>query len=127
MHDRRTEIEARLARALAERVLPAVLTPVADLDLEVWHVPPGPDGHVGEPVPFEDALAATYEPAGVGDPWGPAWGTSWFRVSGTVPDGLEDKARLAVANCPEFAIALLDSGEVTGAADAPGSSIGRSS
>ena len=27
---------------------------------------------------------------------------------GTVPAGLEDKARLAVANCPEFAIAITD-------------------
>jgi len=25
---------------------------------------------------------------------------------GTVPPGLEDKARLAVANCPEFAITI---------------------
>lgn len=85
MHDRRTEIEARLARALSERVLPAVLTQVAELDLEVWHVPPAPDGHVAEPVPFADAVTATYEPAAVGDAWGPAWGTSWFRVTGTVP------------------------------------------
>ena len=27
---------------------------------------------------------------------------------GTVPTGLEDKARLAVANCPEFAVSLSD-------------------
>jgi ferredoxin len=27
---------------------------------------------------------------------------------GTVPPELEEKARLAVANCPEFAISLLD-------------------
>ena len=25
---------------------------------------------------------------------------------GTVPEGMEDKARLAVANCPEFAITI---------------------
>jgi ferredoxin len=27
---------------------------------------------------------------------------------GTVPEELADKARLAVANCPEFAISVLD-------------------
>ncbi|MGC1512960.1 MAG: ferredoxin [Acidimicrobiales bacterium] len=27
---------------------------------------------------------------------------------GVVPEGLEDKARLAVANCPEFAITVED-------------------
>jgi ferredoxin len=27
---------------------------------------------------------------------------------GTVPAGMEDKARLAVANCPEFAISIED-------------------
>jgi ferredoxin len=32
------------------------------------------------------------------------YGTSSVRNDGEVPDGLEDKARLAIANCPEFAI-----------------------
>jgi ferredoxin len=27
---------------------------------------------------------------------------------GTVPTGLEEKARLAVANCPEFAVSISD-------------------
>ncbi len=85
MHDRRTEVEARLTRALAERVQPAVTRHLADLRLEVWHVPAAADGHVGEPVPFAVAASATYAPAVVGDAWGPAWGTSWFRVTGTVP------------------------------------------
>jgi ferredoxin len=27
---------------------------------------------------------------------------------GTIPEGMEDKARLAADNCPEFAITILD-------------------
>ena len=62
MHDRRREIEARLTRALEERLRPAVHTTIAPLTVEVWHVPPAGDGHVGEPVPFEVARDAAYEP-----------------------------------------------------------------
>jgi len=86
MHDRRREIEERLGRFMEERLRPALLRPIAPLDLQVWHVPPTPDGSPGEPVPFDVARAASYEPATVGDRWGPAWGTSWFRVRGQVPD-----------------------------------------
>jgi alpha-mannosidase len=89
MHDRRREIEARLARALDERLGPAIHTTLAPLTVEVWHVLPARDGHVGEPVPFEVAREAAYEPSGPGESWGPAWGTSWFRLTGTVPVGLE--------------------------------------
>ena len=32
------------------------------------------------------------------------YGQSSVRNGGAVPDGLVDKARLAIANCPEFAI-----------------------
>lgn len=86
MHDRRKEIEERLGRFMEERLRPALLRPVAPLGLEAWHVPPAEDGAPGEPVPFEVARAAAYEPAAVGDRWGPAWGTTWFRVRGHVPD-----------------------------------------
>jgi ferredoxin len=30
---------------------------------------------------------------------------------GVVPDGLEEKARLAVANCPEYAISIAEGGD----------------
>ena len=73
---------------MEQRISPAFHTPVAELSLEVWHVPPAPDGKVGEPVPFAEARAATYVPCAVGDSWGPAWGTSWFHVTGQVPDDL---------------------------------------
>ena len=89
MHDRRREIEERLSRVVDERIQPAIYSKVADLTLEVWHVPLNADGTVGEPVPFEKARSQSYAPAQVGDRWGPAWGTSWFHVTGSVPESVE--------------------------------------
>jgi ferredoxin len=34
------------------------------------------------------------------------YGNASARGDGTVPAGLEDKARLAAANCPEFAVVI---------------------
>jgi alpha-mannosidase len=87
VHERRGEIEARLTRALEERLRPATHTTLAPLTAEVWHVPPADDGHAGEPVPFAVAREAAYAPCAVGERWGPAWGTSWFRLTGAVPAG----------------------------------------
>ena len=36
------------------------------------------------------------------------YGVAVLLNEGVVPVGLEDKARLAIANCPEFAISLAD-------------------
>jgi alpha-mannosidase len=58
---------------------------VADLVVEAWHVPPGDDGSAGEPVPFEQARKQKYGAFAIGDPWGPAWATTWFRLTGEVP------------------------------------------
>ncbi|MFG3531271.1 alpha-mannosidase [Streptomyces sp. NPDC047917] len=80
MHDDRTLTEERLDRALRERIRPAVHPRTEPLEFEVWHAP-------GEPVPFTEAVAAPYKPGALGDDWGPAWGTSWFRVTGRVPQG----------------------------------------
>jgi alpha-mannosidase len=88
MHDRQTEIENRVRRVLRERLSPAVYTPVADLQIEAWHV----EGGGGEPVPPAVALGLDgnprpeYVPFTVGDPWGPPWGTSWLHITATVPD-----------------------------------------
>jgi alpha-mannosidase len=78
VHDDRSLIEERLKRALRERIRPAIYGAAVPLDIEVWHAP-------GEPVPPAEALAAAYEPAEIGLPWGPAWGTAWFHFSGQVP------------------------------------------
>ncbi|MEU6890654.1 glycoside hydrolase family 38 C-terminal domain-containing protein [Streptomyces sp. NPDC046557] len=78
MHDDRSVAEHRLRRVLKERVTPAVHSRFLPLTIERWDAP-------GEPVPVGEGLAARYEPCEVGDPWGPAWGTTWFKVTGTVP------------------------------------------
>ncbi|WP_327738682.1 glycosyl hydrolase-related protein [Streptomyces nojiriensis] len=78
MHDDRSITEHRLRRVLKERVKPAVHSRAVPLTVERWEAP-------GEPVPVAEGLAAHYEPCAIGDPWGPAWGTTWFRVTGTVP------------------------------------------
>ncbi|MCX4695783.1 glycoside hydrolase family 38 C-terminal domain-containing protein [Streptomyces sp. NBC_01408] len=78
MHDDRSITEHRLRRVLRERVKPAVHSHPVPLTVERWDAP-------GEPVPVAEGLAAAYGPCAVGDPWGPAWGTTWFKVTGTVP------------------------------------------
>ncbi|MFB6778992.1 alpha-mannosidase [Streptomyces sp. NPDC056352] len=78
MHDDRSLVEARLKRVLDERIRPAVYPESVPLDVAVRTVP-------GEPVPVAEGLAGPTVPIAVGDRWGTPWGTSWFRVSGTVP------------------------------------------
>ena len=79
MHDDRNIVAKRLTRVLRERISPAVRGARVLLEVERWEVP-------GEPVPVEDALAATYEPFAVGERFGRPWGTTWFRMVGSVPD-----------------------------------------
>ncbi len=78
MHDDRHLVEARLRRALKERIRPAIYPLTTPCRIEVWHVP-------GEPVPFAEALAAEFAEVPAGTAWGPAWSTSWFRITGQVP------------------------------------------
>ncbi|MEV7284845.1 glycoside hydrolase family 38 C-terminal domain-containing protein [Streptomyces sp. NPDC093252] len=80
MHDDRSLVEGRLKRVLDERIRPAVHPESVPLDVAVWHAP-------DEPVPVAEGLAAEPAPIAVGDRWGAPWGTSWFRVTGTVPEG----------------------------------------
>ncbi|MGR4881183.1 alpha-mannosidase [Streptomyces sp. LARHCF249] len=80
MHDDRSITEHRLRRVLKERIKPAVHSGSVPLALARWDAP-------GEPVPVAQGLAAAYEPCAAGEPWGPAWGTTWFKVTGTVPAG----------------------------------------
>lgn len=79
MHDDRKLVEARLRRVLDERIRPAVYPESVPLRVAVWHAP-------GEPVPVEEGLTAEPAPIEVGARWGVPWGTSWFRVTGTVPE-----------------------------------------
>ncbi|MBO9041180.1 alpha-mannosidase [Curtobacterium flaccumfaciens] len=79
MHQDEPLVEARIARLVRDRVDPAVLRRSAPVTIEAWEVP-------GEPVPFDAAVGETYTPFTVGSHWGGRpWGTTWFRVTGTVP------------------------------------------
>ncbi|OIJ64436.1 alpha-mannosidase [Streptomyces mangrovisoli] len=79
MHDESRRIEQRVERLHSQRVKPAVHAVTVPLEVSAWQAP-------GEPVPFEEAAAAPYAPFAVDTPWGPPWGTTWFRTSGTVPE-----------------------------------------
>jgi alpha-mannosidase len=81
VHDITAGTRLRLDRFLADRIRPALHTAIAPLDLQVWHIPGD-----GEPVPPAQALAAEYQPAELGLTWGTPWRTSWFHLTGTVPE-----------------------------------------
>ncbi|MFE7171022.1 alpha-mannosidase [Streptomyces sp. NPDC057616] len=78
MHDERRRIEERAERLHNQRIKPALYAVTVPLTVEAWQAP-------GEPVPFEEAAAASYEPFAMDTPWGPPWGTTWFRMRGQVP------------------------------------------
>ncbi len=78
MHDNQDLTLARVTRVLEERLRPAIHSWPRPLTLAAHRVG-------GEPVPVAYGVAAGYVPAAVGDAWGRAWDTTWFRVTGTVP------------------------------------------
>ena len=79
----------RILRVFNEFVRPA-RRGGCGLDVAAYHV------H-GEPVPPAEAFAAAFEPFEVGQAWGPAWDTTWFRLRGTVPaDGRGREVRLGL-------------------------------
>ncbi|MEG8278971.1 alpha-mannosidase [Streptomyces sp. AHA2] len=79
MHDESRRIEERVQRLHDQRIKTAVYAATTPLEVEAWQAP-------GEPVPFEEAAAASYAPFAMGTPWGPPWGTTWFRMRGRVPE-----------------------------------------
>jgi alpha-mannosidase len=78
MHDERRRIEERVARVHDQRIKPAIYAASVPFEVEAWQAP-------GEPVPFEEAATAPYKPFAMDTPWGPPWGTTWFRMRGSVP------------------------------------------
>ncbi|WP_419183556.1 alpha-mannosidase [Serinibacter arcticus] len=78
MHDNTDLTLARIDRFLAEWIAPALHRERHPLEVSSWTVP-------DEPVPFDQARAATYTPHPVGTPWGAPWSTVWFHVTGDVP------------------------------------------
>ena len=86
MHDTRAQTELRLRRFIAERITPALYRHRAPLTVTCWAAP-------GEPVSFAEASGQTYTPLAPGDAWGPPWGTTWLRITGTVPTDWGDVER----------------------------------
>ncbi|KJL47899.1 Mannosylglycerate hydrolase [Microbacterium hydrocarbonoxydans] len=78
MHDDTSLTVGRVKRVLDERIRPAIHSASAPLAVELHELP-------GEPIPPVEALALEYSPASVPRMWGPAWSTTWFRVTGRVP------------------------------------------
>jgi alpha-mannosidase len=91
MHDDRDLVERRIERILRERLWPAVHRDAVPLSVGVWHAP-------GEPPTVSEGLAADYRPVQPGEPWGPAWGTSWFHITGSVPRQWAGRAAEAVVD-----------------------------
>ncbi len=50
----------------------------------------------GEPISYEEAIRGDYRPFRVGDPWGPPWSTTWFHVTGRVPESWAGKKVVAL-------------------------------
>ncbi len=43
------------------------------------------------PIPYEKALKAKYEPIKIGDEWGELWGCAWFKFHGKIPAEFKGK------------------------------------
>ncbi|GAA4493718.1 glycoside hydrolase family 38 C-terminal domain-containing protein [Actinoallomurus oryzae] len=80
MHDTTPQIEMRVERFVRERIAPAVERRHVALDVTAWEVP-------DEPVPFAEAAAQSFTVFKPGTSWSRPWGTTWFRVTGEIPEG----------------------------------------
>ncbi len=83
MHDTRAQTELRLRRFIAERITPAIYRRRVPLAVTAWAAD-------GEPVSFAEASRASYTPLAPGEQWGPPWGTTWLRITGSVPSDWSD-------------------------------------
>jgi alpha-mannosidase len=78
MHDDTSLTIGRVKRVLDERVRPAIYSASVPLTVEINELP-------GEPISPSEGLALEFTPATVPSMWGPAWSTTWFRITGRVP------------------------------------------
>ncbi len=68
-----------LRQFLRTVVRPAIYAWCAPLEVSAHHL------H-GEPIPAIEAVGRPFTPFEVGDAWGGAWDTTWFRFRGWIPD-----------------------------------------
>ncbi len=72
------DVRRRMEHLLRDWIRPAVVRTRVPLHASAWDVP-------DEPVPFAEALTHEFTPIEVGQGWSHPWGTTWLRLSGTVP------------------------------------------
>lgn len=78
MHKHPALTESRIGQTVL-RIRNVVYTAFAPINIEAHHVG-------GEPIAPETAFARQFQPFAVGQAWGPAWDTTWFRFSGRIPE-----------------------------------------
>ncbi|WP_312170676.1 glycoside hydrolase family 38 C-terminal domain-containing protein [Microbacterium sp.] len=78
MHDDTSLTVGRVTRVLDERIRPAIHSASVPLTVEVDEIP-------GEPISPADGLALEFSETTVPSMWGPAWSTTWFKLTGRVP------------------------------------------
>ncbi len=78
MHDNRAITEGRIDRFVRDSLIPALYIETVPLEIAVWD-------DLDEPLPFSHAVAQSYRPIELPYTWGKAWSTSWFHVTGQVP------------------------------------------
>ena len=71
-------VSRRVSRAIRERFRPAVVADTASLYVTSWQAESRNSS-------IKEALAARFEPHEAGQPWGPPWATTWFRIEGLRP------------------------------------------
>src|SRR5579875_1267689 len=84
MHSDPALVEQRARRALERRIRPAIHGPAVPLAVSAWEAPGA--------VPFARAAAASYRPFALGEAWGQPWSTTWFALSGEVPQAWTGEA-----------------------------------
>jgi alpha-mannosidase len=84
MHSKLSDLTLRIERALDTRLVPAIYRDVEPVTVTALHLP-------GEPIPATEAIAMEYSPFQLGQPWGRAWSTTWFRFTGVVPERMRGR------------------------------------
>ncbi|MFJ3404752.1 alpha-mannosidase [Promicromonospora sp. NPDC090134] len=80
MNDNAVQVEHRVNNTVRDLLVPALFPRRAPVRITAWEVP-------DEPVPFAEAVRHEFTPFEVGQAWSKPWGTTWFHVTGSVPDG----------------------------------------